>query len=195
METQSRIINCHTHVFVHDVIPPYIAKSFMAWPLYRILTTDLILWIAKLFYADKPWSPFNEKNRYLYRRIQKAIYTYRAWVKRTPVINILVSLFNFLVILNATYFLFRTPISALLSFNQDLFQWANDLKNWLVRIHVLFPSMALGLRIVLIAFVFFFLKGGRKILIGIFKNTFKLASLWPDNKTIEFYKRYINIGR
>ena len=158
MEDQPRIINCHTHVFVHDIIPPHIAKSFMAWPLYRIFTTGFILWVAKLIYAEKPWSPTNEKIKYGYRRIQKAIYAYRSWVKRTPIINLLVSLFNFLVILNAIYFLFRTPILALLSFNQDLLQWAIELKNWLVQIHVLFPHLALGLRIILIGFVFFFLK-------------------------------------
>ncbi len=195
MEEQPRIINCHTHVFVHKIIPPKIGKSFIAWPLSSLFTTGFILWVAKLFYAEKPWSPTNKKTQYWYRRIQIIQYSYRAFIKRTPVISTLVSLLNFLLILNAVYFIFKNPIRKIFSFNQALLEYAVSAKNWLIGMHLLFPNLAFGLKAILLVFVFLCLKGGRKILIGLFKNTVRLASLWPDDKTIEFYKRYINIGR
>ena len=195
MENQPRIINCHTHVFVHKIIPPQIGKSFMPWPLYTLFTTGLILRLAKLWYSEKPWSPTNKNIKYLYRRIQIIIYSYRSFVKRTALVNLLVNLFNWIAIINAIYFVFRNAIQKILSFNQGLLEIAIMLKNWLIQYHLLFPDLAMVWKVLLIAFVFLFLKTGRKILIGILKNTVKLASLWPDQKTIDFYKRYINIGR
>ena len=47
----------------------------------------------------------------------------------------------------------------------------------------------------ILIFIFLFIRNGRKILFGLLRNTFKFLSLLPNSKTIDFYKRYIYLGR
>jgi hypothetical protein len=51
------IINCHTHIFTGDNIPPYIGKKFMPAILYRLLTVPLIIGICKFWFTHK-YSPY-----------------------------------------------------------------------------------------------------------------------------------------
>ena len=47
------IINCHTHIFKGEHVPPYLAKAFVPWPFYKILSVPFILWIFKRFVTKK----------------------------------------------------------------------------------------------------------------------------------------------
>lgn len=37
------IINCHTHIFTGDHVPPFIAKTYLPEPFYRLLHLSVIV--------------------------------------------------------------------------------------------------------------------------------------------------------
>ncbi len=37
------IINCHTHIFTGDHVPPWLAKTFLIWPLYYLFSLSGIV--------------------------------------------------------------------------------------------------------------------------------------------------------
>ncbi len=53
MEPKQNIINCHTHIFKSDAIPPFLAKTFLSWPFYYIFNTSVILGLARFWYNNK----------------------------------------------------------------------------------------------------------------------------------------------
>ncbi|MGB4848350.1 MAG: hypothetical protein WBP41_10560 [Saprospiraceae bacterium] len=194
MEPKPNIINCHTHVFKSDAIPPFLAKTFLSWPFYFIFNTGVILGLARFWYNSKI-SPRRWPYTYFYRRLQIAQYAYRSFVQRNPFARPLVSIINLLLILHAVYYIFKSLLIKLISLNATIHAWVSDVKNVLVQFHLFYPNPSTIIKIAIILFVFLFIKSGRKVLIGILKNGTKLGGLWPDDQSIAFYKRYLNIGR
>ena len=54
---QSPIINCHTHIFTGDHIPPWLAKTYLPWPVYYLVSTRMIIWLFRMYYS-REWSPY-----------------------------------------------------------------------------------------------------------------------------------------
>ena len=61
METpiKKSIINCHTHIFTSKTVPPYLAKSFLPGPFYKIINTDVLMGINEFLKFDQgKWKVF-----------------------------------------------------------------------------------------------------------------------------------------
>lgn len=56
------IINCHTHVFTGDYVPPFLAKTYLPEPIYRLFSLQLIIRIIRWYY--KKVKPIIFKNSY-----------------------------------------------------------------------------------------------------------------------------------
>ena len=57
-EAHQPIINCHTHIFTGDHVPPHLARTFVWWPFYYVLSLPLILW------AVKSWNKWTDAIRF-----------------------------------------------------------------------------------------------------------------------------------
>ena len=56
------MINCHTHIFTSKTVPPYLAKSFLPWPFYKWINTDVLMSINEFLKFDQgKWKVFYEK--------------------------------------------------------------------------------------------------------------------------------------
>ncbi len=195
MASKLPVINCHTHIFKGDAVPPLLAKSFFPWPGYYLLNTSFILGLTRFWYNNRKWSPRFWPYGFLYRRIQKALYAYKSFVRRYTLMNIVVLTVNYLLIIHAAYYLFRPALKKLIRLVPIFLEWAVDLKQQLLEWHLFYPNPSWWIKGLIIAFVFIGIRSGRQMLLGIVKYGTKLGGIFPDNKTIQFYKRYINLGR
>ena len=62
MPKKPPIINCHIHMFTGDYVPPYLAKTYLPEPFYRLLSMRWVIAIMRWYY----WvvSPIFYKNGY-----------------------------------------------------------------------------------------------------------------------------------
>src|SRR5437868_6484989 len=86
-------INCHTHIFIGENIPPYIAKTFLPWPLYYLLSIRFVLAVCKFWYTSER-SPKQWKYKWWYKKWQRIFYAYRSFIKRHLVSRLIVLAIN-----------------------------------------------------------------------------------------------------
>ena len=54
MEKNRQIVNCHTHIFTSDHVPPFLGKSLMPWPIYFIVNIKWLITIVRSW-KKKGW--------------------------------------------------------------------------------------------------------------------------------------------
>lgn len=189
------IINCHAHVFIGESIPPYISKTFIPWPFYKLLTIKLILDLCRFWFLDRKWSPNLWRFQEWHRILRKTFYTYRMFLRRTLLLRILVlNIFNFLIAWHGVLYL----LDLLTSSKKDVHSTeivSLQLFNWLSDHYLYWRSPSDIFKIGIILFSFFFIAIGRKLLFFLAKQFWSLLKFFPDKQTVKFIIRYVNIGR
>lgn len=189
------VINCHTHIFTGENVPPYLAKTFLLWPFYYILTPNLIIRFFRFWYKDRKYSPYFFKHKNWFKTITKLAAIYSTLIKGNIFLYLCVSLFNLWLITHAFIFLFKNNIlKTIFDTLKDDFDLAK-IKYFLVKYHILFLDLPNYINWLNIAFIILFIKTGRDLIFFFGKNSLKFIRLLPNKSTIEFLGRYINIGR
>lgn len=60
-EKKKQLINAHTHVFTGRFVPPYLAKTFLWPPFYKLLHIPTIVRLLKRWFAEKNEKEYDEK--------------------------------------------------------------------------------------------------------------------------------------
>lgn len=183
-------INCHTHVFIGDNVPPYLAKTFMSWPLYLIFNTRLLLKVCRWWFLSKK-SPANWQYQKWHQWLQKLFHSYRDLFGNFPILNAARSLFNILISYHAIIYVTDAV-------NKFIFGTENGIHQgivWLVRNGFLWIPENENIKFWVVLFVFIFIESGRKIIWGLIKRLGALYISIPDKSTFTFLRRYLNIGR
>lgn len=182
------IINCHTHVFTGDHVPPYLAKTFVFWPFYYLI--NLAAFVRFFRWWNNKIIPLK----------------YKWWYKKLAILKNRVS-----IILGKTGFL-RTVAGAWLTlqvfyilvqwlagiFPPDglkIFTWIRQSGEWLREHYLLLPINAVFIRILFVVFVLFFVAWGRNLILFIFRKIWSFLAFLPGKQTAALFRRYLNIGR
>ncbi len=180
------IINCHTHVFTGENIPPYIGKTFMPRILYWIFTVRFVIGICKFWFTNK-YSPYKFKFSFQNSRLRKNLIKLKLiWQKIWP-LRTLIDVIGFFLVIFSSYLLFKfffKQIELLEIAITKLYEvrFLGFLKNDFVQIMIiLFTTIAIPY--------------GRKIVLMILKNSRKLSLLFVNQSQLNFISRYISIGR
>lgn len=193
METEPNhpIINCHTHIFTGDHVPPHLARTFVWWPFYYILSLPLILW------AVKSWNNWKDAIQFsaVYRAGTRAWYKFSIWISRTWLLNVLQWAVAAVAIIHVFYILYDW-ICLLISpddsvVNDGILALRHRLEGW----GLLFDINSLFLRIALVAAVMLFFKSGRNFILFILKRLWGFFQLLPGKMTTDLIERYILLCR
>jgi Amidohydrolase len=189
------IINCHSHIFTGKNVPPYLAKTFLVWPLYLIITPNFIINIFRFWYKNRKYSPYFFKHKRWFKFLTKLSTHYSTFVKGNLILYFIVGLANLWLISHALLFLFKKNIL------KQIYEFLKgdlcivEIKQFLVRYHILRLDLPLYLNIIILLFVIIFVKSGRDLILFLAKSGLKFMRLLPSKATIEFIGRYFNIGR
>lgn len=186
------VINCHTHVFLGDHVPPDLAKTYLPWPLYKIFNVNVVLRCCRFWFLSK-YSPAKWKYLPLVLKGRTALYFYRNFIRKYPVTKSLVTIINLILSYHAIVFVFQW-LARLFDTDPDTTNAIQRATDWLQEQGLLLLPAG-WLRIIWVAFVLFFIAWGRRMIFFIAKKLLKFLSILPDRTTIGFLKRYINIGR
>jgi len=53
------IINCHTHIFTGDHVPPFLARSLVRWPFYYVINFKWVFYFFRKFYSKRDKKRFD----------------------------------------------------------------------------------------------------------------------------------------
>jgi len=185
MSSKKSIINCHTHIFTGNHVPPYLAKTFVPI-VYKILHLGLIIDIFKWWYKGP--NTFFYSNRY--KKFQQVIYKGKMLIKRNILLNIIYWILGIWLTLQLLFIIFDFAYNSetypfyLLKIRNLLVKYRLDQfnGNWLVKttfaiiLILFFPSL-------------------RNLLVWLLKKLFKVLNSLPGKQTKELLQRYLNIGR
>ena len=105
MAQKPPIINCHTHIFTADSVPPYLARTILPWKLWILLPLGFFVKIARWFF-DSKFSPYKWPYQRWYRVLRRILYQMRTAMIRYFVwrtVKIIVGAVIFLSIFHMMY--------------------------------------------------------------------------------------------
>jgi predicted TIM-barrel fold metal-dependent hydrolase len=184
--SQKPIINCHTHIFTGDNIPPYIGKKFMPVILYRILTVPLIIGICKFWFTSK-YSPYKFNFSFQNSNLKKNLVKLKLLWQSFGIVRTFVDVIGFLLVIFSSYILFKY-----------FFKEIEFCENLLIKLYNI-PYLEFlkkdTVQIIIILFTLIAIPYGRKIAMMLFRNSKKLSLLFINEDQLKFITRYVNIGR
>jgi len=188
------MINCHTHIFKGENVPPQIARTFIPWPLYTWLTIPFILRICRFWFISKN-SPRQWKHTWWYKKMHRIIYAYRSFVRRHLVTDLLIGIINLVIVWHAIIFFALWLTGFFIKVDEDTNNTITKSVNWLTSRNLVYLPGPGFLRFLVILFTLLFIARGRRLILFILKKAWSFLSILPNKKTLEFLARYINIGR
>lgn len=184
------MINCHTHIFTADHVPPLLARTFVFWPFYLILRLDWIVYISRIWLRV----PYRLKFHHRFQHLTKCIYLIKIRIRRSLLARILSTIVLGLLILS-TFFIVYEWIACFLPPSKSIRDGLSSFKATLSDWHILIIPDSTFFKVFLITFIFLFYKPGRNLILFLLKNIWSFLGVLPDDQTKELAKRYLNIAR
>lgn len=184
--SQKPIINCHTHIFTGDNIPPYIGKKFMPAILYRLLTVPLIIGICKFWFTHK-YSPYKFNFSFQNSNLKKNLVKLKLVWQSFGILRTIVDISGFLIVIFCSYTIFKNFFKKIEFFEKLLIKLYNIP-------HLEFLKRD-AVQIGIILFTLIAIPYGRKIAMMIIRNSKKISLLFINEDQLKYMTRYISIGR
>lgn len=182
------IINCHTHIFTGDHVPPYLGKSILKWPIYKLLNFQWIFRICIWWYSKGPY-----KRKFGGRQNDKLVkqYQQKMFIQRTRILYYGLSIIGWYFTIQVIYYFFYWNYKG--AFDET--KWLHKLHFYLHQGWVLFEPAQLWIKLLILLGVLLFFKSGRNLLLFIAKNTYSVLNKIPGKQTRDMLSRYMTIGR
>lgn len=180
------IINCHTHIFKGDHVPPYLAKQFIPFPVDRLIHTHVFLALWQLLRKIKDWFYRNDFIFMLWHTIPRK---FALFVRRNPFFKIIWMIVKTWSILNALIILLYW-LSSYAELAKEYLDTVIDYTDSFSFLIIDFEENTL-LSIALFSIVFLFYKSGRNLILFLLKSILKFFKLLPGRNTLGILKRYV----
>jgi predicted TIM-barrel fold metal-dependent hydrolase len=180
------IVNCHTHIFKGDQVPPFLSKSFVLFPFYRLIYLPLIL------SGFKRWFRVTGNIRNSGRLKKYHMITSR--LRRPAGIKFALYLLGLWATVQS-FFILYDFISNFLPPGAMIADLVDKALAILTGFHLILPLPYPVEKVMLVVVVLLFVKWGRNLLFSLFKNILAVFSVLPGSRTTELFKRYVLLGR
>lgn len=183
------IVNCHTHVFTADHVPPWLGKTFLPFILPYIFSIPLVVVPARWWYRHGPrkW-----KQSYFYRLLRQAYYRIRITIDRIFVLWMVVFVLGSLLAVHV-FFIFYDLFSKLTRPVSD--GTIVKVRNWFMEHNLLYSYENFWVQALLVLALMLFFPSGRNAIFFVLKKLFRFIAALPDQNTRAYLARYWNIGR
>jgi len=182
------IINCHMHIFTSKHVPPFIAKTFVLWPLYYLLHLGRIVALFRFYfeYID------SVRFKFLYKlgvKVKTAIAWFFNAIKPVKIP------LSYYLTIQAFFILYDliSPVEPKLP--DAMVVKIEAVRTWLAGYYLLLPKGSTGRQILLVLVVLLLIPSGRNLLYFVFSRMWKFLAVLPGPATREMFRRYLNLGR
>lgn len=185
------VINCHTHIFTVEDVPPYLARSIAPWPLFYILNirriAGLYRWLTKLeqkIIRSAAW-----------KTGQRRLYAFRMALKRYFILLLLKNVFIAVFLCSVFHDQYRSLIAPMLERMNIPHAWLDAADHWLAGSGWIIITESWLLKTLLLLLFLFLFPNGRNLLWFILRKINRFVRLLPGKHMTELLKRYLNIVR
>lgn len=177
-------VNCHTHIFTGDHVPPFLAKSYLPFPFYILLPVNVIVAIFRFC---------NKVATVKYLPITKRLLRVRTVIAQILIWLGLVSTAAgfWLTLLAITY---TNHIIAHFSPKLAL-SWITKLQEWMERWHLYFRLSRLSWEVLVVLLSCLVFPSVRNMLLSVARLSWKFIASLPGKSALDLAKRYLAIGK
>ena len=190
-QRKAPIINCHTHIFTGDHVPPWLAKTFLPWPLYFLFPLSGIVRLFRWYYNG----PYRWQFMPWYKKIARLINSWKAFAAKYFITLALKWLTGIFLSIHAVLIVYHWGKGLLKNGNPEWIKKFDSAENWLSARHVLLPVNGFVSQFLLVFAVLLFIPSGRNLIFFVLNKTWGLISKLPGKQTTELAARYLSIGR
>lgn len=185
------VINCHTHIFTGDHVPPWLARTFLPWPFYYLLPLSGIVGLLRWWYkGPNQWKysvPSKKWIRFLYKT--------RMWLRRHFVLSALYHTLGIFLTWHVFFGLYDLLGRWGLSWPGRVTDWIERIREAAGRFALLQPVQSWPLQVIFVIFLLLFFQSGRNFLLFVLKMAGKMMLKLPGKQTLSLLQRYLLIGR
>lgn len=185
MPNKPPIINAHVHVFTGDYVPPYLAKTYLPWPLYYLLSLRFIIRILRWYYSNIKPKFYTDT----YKRWQRFKAKCELFFKRIYILSILKLVINCYLFLVIFYYLFKVIFNTEAQYTgvkRYLVEGLLWLENW----NFIIKIPGFWYKVLFFGVVLIFFKSVRNALTAILRQ----LKVLPGKEFSELFYRYVQIG-
>lgn len=185
------IINCHTHVFTVEDVPPRLSRTIVPWPLPWLVNTQ---WIAGLFGW---WTRLQQRilASSTYKRFSRTLYGLRMAMKRYFILRVLKMALGALIIASIFHDQYSSLLKPILEQNSLHLPWLDRLDAWLSSSGLVIITGSWMVKAIVLIVFFLLFPTGQNLLLFIVKKSNRFFKMLPGKQTSELLKRYLNIVR
>ena len=186
MSKKPPIINCHAHVFTGDYVPPYLAKTYLPAPVYRLLSLQWVIKLLRWYYTKiKPRYYTNS-----YRKSQQRKYKFEMIFRRSYILSILKLLFNTYITLAVFYYTIGWFVKPTVNYDNLIKKGLQKAYLWLDGLHIIPVITSTLLKVTVLLILFLLLKWVRNLAVAVLRQ----LKVLPGNEFIKLFHRYVQIG-
>jgi len=184
------IINCHTHIFTGDHVPPYLAKTFLPWPFYYLLPISLVVKLFRFWYNTvytwqfKPW----------YNQLKEIFYKVKMFAARYGLLRFFSFLIGIFLVIQVFFILFSW-LSYFSSPSTSVNNSFENLRSWMWSHGLIFIPASVRGKLLLVLLLMLFYKSGRNLVWVALKKIWSFLGILSGPDTKDLARRYLNIGR
>lgn len=193
MEQEKPIINCHTHIFTGDYVPPLLARTIIPGPFYFLLPITPFVKIFRWWFTSKK-SPYKWRFQPWNKKLMRTLYRVRIALTRYWILMILKFVVGF-IILTSIFHETYPWIKDQLQKNNIGTGFLDKIYDWLSEYGILVITNSILIKAVLLIILLLFFPSGRSLIFFLLRKTSKFFGMLPGKTTLELIKRYINIVR
>jgi hypothetical protein len=193
-ESKPPIINCHTHIFTGDCVPPWLAKGIVPWPLYFLLSVSLIVKLSRFWFSSN-YSPYKWRFQTWHKKLSRALYLLKINLTRYGILRILKTIAGTIILISIFFGLYEWKIRSLISENGINTTQIDNLRTWLTNNRLLIITDSFWVKAILLIVLLVFFPTGKNLILFVLKRTSRFFKILPGKQTSELLKRYINIIR
>ncbi|TCK67984.1 amidohydrolase family protein [Winogradskyella wandonensis] len=186
MPQKPPIINCHTHIFTGDHVPPYLARTFVPRPVAWFISMTRVIQLVRWY--NKQIKPFKYSS--WYKNWLQDWYRIEIWLKRMWVIGTIKVLLDIYLFVLITFYFGRALMDFDTTYSNLFLEGLRKVFKWLENSGTMLEVKSVWAQIGLFILIIIVFKSVRNMLKGLLKQ-FKVL---PGKDFVSLFNRYLQIG-
>lgn len=194
IEKKPRIINCHTHIFTGDYVPPLLGRTLIPLYLYYLLPLTLFVKIVRWWYKNK-FSPYRWRFQTWHKKISRNLYILRMNMKRFFILRGIKIVLALIILFSIFHDIYQPILRPLLVKQHVSVGAADRFDAFLIEYGILIITDSLLLKLLLLILFLLLFSSGINLLFFFLRKSSRFFRMLPGKQTAELFKRYMNIIR
>lgn len=185
------IINCHTHIFTGDHVPPWLAKTFLIWPLYYLLPLSMVVHLFRWWYQG----PYTWQFKPWYKKTARNLNNVKSFLTKNYILIVIKWVAGLFLTIHGFFIIYAWLSKIFSTDTTKWITWIDSTGKWLTKYNLLWPINGLLWQVMIVLFVLLFIPSGRNLILFVTDKIWNYMGKLPGKQTKELIKRYLNIGR